>query len=225
MFQMILQELFFAATPKTCHHLQTVSLCGRKAISWSDPVSLDYIRRIHEATGASTCEILLSAVSASVRDYFRYLGFSVPDSVQTTVRFIPQEYLLAQSSSFQEHGGLMCLDLPLWIPDEPIENLTVTQNALYKARMNQASIYLASLYRFDHSLLPKLLPSVLARILLNALSRKYAVTITQVDATYSERKRRRLLWGQEVESIMYWRPPQGNISKISCIILKTVLDN
>lgn len=210
--RMILQEIFFPATPKTCHHLQTVSLCGRKAISWSDPVSLDYIRRIHDATGASSCEILLSAVSASVRDYFRYLGFPVPDSVMTTARFIPQEYLLAQSSSFQEHGGLMCLDLPLWIPDEPIENLTVTQNALYKARTNQASIYLASLYRFDHSLLPKLLPSVLARILLNALSRKYAVTITQVDATSSERKRRRLLWGQEVESIMYWRPPQGNVS-------------
>lgn len=210
--RMILQELFFPAAPNSCHHLQTVSLCGRKAISWSDPVSLDYIRRIHDATGASSCEILLSAVSASVRDYFRYLGFPVPDSVVTTARFVPQEYLLAQSSSFQEHGGLMCLELPLWIPDEPIENLTVTQNALYKARTNQASIYLASLYRFDHSLLPKLLPSVLARILLNALSRKYAVTITQVDATTSERKRRRLLWGQEVENIMYWRPPQGNIS-------------
>lgn len=210
--RMILQELFFPATPKPCHHLQTVSLCGRKAISWSEPVSLDYIHRIHEATGASSCEILLSAVSASVRDYFRYLGFPVPDSVVTTARFIPQEYLLAQSTSFQEHGGLMCLDLPLWIPDEPIENLTVTQNALYKARTNQASIYLASLYRFDHSLMPKLLPYVLARILLNALSRKYAVTITQVDATSNERKRRRLLWGQEVENIMYWRPPQGNIS-------------
>ncbi|XP_046660830.1 uncharacterized protein LOC124354430 isoform X1 [Homalodisca vitripennis] len=208
--KVILQELL---KPGDSHHLQTVSLCGRKAVSWSDPVPLEYIHRVHLATGASTCEILLAAVSASLRDYFRYLGFKVPQSVMTTARFVPQEKLLAQSAgSVSRDSGLLCLDLPLWVPDEPLENLGIVQSALHRARNHQAPLYLASLFGLDHSVIPRILPSVLARIVLNMLSRRYAVTITQVDGSYQEKKRRRLLWGQEVESIMYWRPPQANIS-------------
>lgn len=74
---MVLQELLFPRCAEDYHHLQTVSLCGRKAVSWSDPVPLEFLHRVHVATGASSCEILLSAVSASLRDYFRYLGFKV----------------------------------------------------------------------------------------------------------------------------------------------------
>lgn len=74
---MVLQELLFPHRAEDYHHLQTVSLCGRKAVSWSDPVPLEFLHRVHVATGASSCEILLSAVSASLRDYFRYLGFKV----------------------------------------------------------------------------------------------------------------------------------------------------
>ncbi|XP_054283849.1 uncharacterized protein LOC129000830 isoform X2 [Macrosteles quadrilineatus] len=211
--RVLLRELLFPKPGVDSHHLQTVSLCGRKAVSWSEPVPLEFIHRIHTATGASSCEIMLAAVSASLRDYFRYLGFKVPQMVMTTARFIPQEKLLAQSASSVPHeGGLLCLDLPLWLPEEPFENLGIVQAALFRARANQAPLYLASLFGLDHSIIPKIFPSIIARIILNLLSRRYAVTITQVDATSTEKKRRRMLWGQEVEGIMYWRPPQANIS-------------
>lgn len=75
--QVLLEELIFSRHYGESHHLQTVSLCGRKSISWSDPVSLDYVHSIHMATGASPCEILLAAVSASIRDYFHHAGFMV----------------------------------------------------------------------------------------------------------------------------------------------------
>lgn len=132
----------------------------------------------------------------------------------TTARFVPQEKLLAQTGGeVSREGGLLCLNLPLWVPDEPVENLSIVQSALHRARSNQAPLYLASLFGLDHSFIPRMFPSVVARIMLNLLSRRYAVTITQVDASSNDKKCRRLLWGQEVESIMYWRPPQANISK------------
>lgn len=141
----------------------------------------------------------------------------VPVSVMTTARFVPQEKLLAQSASVTREG-LLCLNLPLWIPDEPFENLSIVQSALFRARSNQAPLYLASLFGLDHSIIPKIFPAILARIILNVLSRRYAVSITQVDATSNEKKRRRMLWGQEVESIMYWRPPQANISECNHLV-------
>lgn len=148
------------------------------------------------------------------------LNSQVPASVMTTARFVPQEKLLSQSASTSREG-LLCLNLPLWIPDEPFENLSIVQSALFRARTNQAPLYLASLFGLDHSIIPKIFPAILARIILNVLSRRYAVSITQVDATSNEKKRRRMLWGQEVESIMYWRPPQANISK--SILSKLIL--
>lgn len=219
MFQVIFQELFIPKKPLKKHHLQTVSLCGRKGISWSNPVPVEYIHRIREATGASGCEILLSATSASLRDYFRNLGFPVPSAVLTTSRFIPQEILLSGTPSSHQDTGFLCLNLPICIPDQPLETLSAVQGALHHARSSQGSIYLASLYKLDHSLLPRLLPSALARILLYALSRRYAVTVTQVDAMSNERNRRRLLWGQEVENVMYWRPPQAKISEYNNLII------
>lgn len=87
--QVIVQELLFPKRVGDKHHLQTVSLCGRKAVSWSDPVPLEFLHRVHLASGASSCEILLSAVSASLRDYFRYLGFKVGNSNKS--------YLLSKS--------------------------------------------------------------------------------------------------------------------------------
>lgn len=140
--------------------------------------------------------------------------FQVPQFVKTTARFIPQERLLAQSTDpVSRDTGLICLNLPLWTPDPSLGNLKMVQSALSSARDKQAPLHLAALLGFDYSVVLKIFPSIVSRILLNLLSRRYAVTLTQVEATTTERKRCRLLWGQEVEDLMYWWPPQANISK------------
>ncbi|XP_075231998.1 uncharacterized protein LOC142330542 isoform X2 [Lycorma delicatula] len=215
--RVLLEEICFPENPGNSHHLQTVSLCGRKVVCWSNPIPLHIIKKIRDVTNSASCEIILSATAKALQAYFTKVHMPIPESVITIARFIPQEGLLKQSSSssFHSGGGLLCLPLPTNSPiNDPVKCLQGLQCSLYQARSHQAALYLASVYQLDYGLLPKVLPTVCARLLLNMLSRRYAVTLTQVDnsSSFAEQQTRRLLWGQEVENIMYWRPPQANIS-------------
>ncbi|XP_022196869.2 uncharacterized protein LOC111054198 isoform X2 [Nilaparvata lugens] len=220
--RVLLEEILFPESASNKHSLQTTSLCGRKVVSWSEPVPLQLIKAIRSnaPTNAASCEVILSAMAGALSDYFPRTGAPQPDSVVTIARFMPQEGLLRQSSSLAHSGGgLLCLPVPIRVAaaqPTPTDRLAAMHKALSQARSRQAALYLASVYRLDYGLLPKVLPTVVARVLLNMLSRRYSVTLTQVDnssaADCDQLTRRRLLWGQQVESIMYWRPPQANIS-------------
>lgn len=210
--RVLLEEIFLPEHPCNVHNLQTLSLCGRKVVGWSEVVPMELLKRISEATGASTGEIALSAAAASLRDYFEREGYSPPDCVVTTSRFMSLEQLLARS--VQPACGQLCLPLPTDTPhSDPLRSLRSLQESLKRSRSEQAVLYLASLYRLDHSLFTSIFPTIFARACLYLLSRRYSVTLTQVESTSSEPKKRQLLWGPEVEKMMYWRPPQANICK------------
>nr|CAD7461595.1 unnamed protein product [Timema tahoe] len=219
----ILFEDLFMTRRGAKHQLQTVSLCGRKVVAWSEPVQLDLVRRIASATGATPSEVLISAVTGALREYFRQFGFPVPDSVLCTARFFPLESLLTSKSCpagcTPQRGGLLCLPLPTKIPrgdnNDPVEGLKAIQRIVSQARGRQPALYLASQWHIDGGLLTKLMPSLLARLLLNHLSRRYAVMLTEVAPHSRDELRRNLVWGQEIENIMYWRPPQANICEIT----------
>nr|CAD7204931.1 unnamed protein product [Timema douglasi] len=183
----ILFEDLFMTRRGAKHQLQTVSLCGRKVVAWSEPVQLDLVRRIASATEATPSEVLISAVTGALREYFRQFGFPVPDSVLCTARFFPLESLLTSKSCpadcTPQRGGLLCLPLPTKIPrgddNDPAEGLKAIQRIVSQARGRQPALY--------------------------------AVMLTEVAPQSRDELRRNLVWGQEIENIMYWRPPQANI--------------
>jgi hypothetical protein len=59
--------------------------------------------------------------------------------------------------------------------------------------------------------LAEAIPAVIARIILNYGARRFSVTITEV--AESQETPRDTLWGHTCQSILCWRPPQGNISE------------
>lgn len=63
------------------------------------------------------------------------------------------------------------------------------------------------------------------RLFLNILSRRFPVTLSEVaPADSNDSNVKRYLWGQEIEDVMYWRPPQANICKdIRCCYFPKVL--
>lgn len=60
--------------------------------------------------------------------------------------------------------------------------------------------------------LTRALPSPLARLMLNVVSRRYALSYAEIDAPLHA-PARQTLWGHEVDAVVYWRPPQANISE------------
>lgn len=184
-----------------------------KCVSWSRPIDLDLVNTIHDNTGAATCEIQLSMLAAVLQEYFAEAGVRFSKNVMTTTRFVSKANLFQLNNRHVVTNGLLALPLPMDTDRDPIYSLLKMQECLQEAIGNQTALYIASMWQIDHSLATSFLPSPLVSYGLRFLSKKYPLSVTYVEEHKLDRKRRRLLWGQKVDAIMYWRPPQSNVCK------------
>ncbi|KPJ02853.1 hypothetical protein RR46_02780 [Papilio xuthus] len=193
------------------HLLQTVSLCGRKVVSWSRPIPRSSIERSGRALGVSATDVALYAATDAIRAVFDSAQGDTPNYVLTTARAAPEEFLFTFAEGDGKEykkshaGGMICLSLPIGATPRRIASLIseacTAQKALSGAWALQARC----------GALTRSVPSPLARLTLNLLSRRYAVSYAEINAP-PDAALRTTVWGQTVDHIVYWRPPQANIS-------------
>lgn len=189
---------------------------GRKGVCWSRPIDQDLVHSIHDNTGAATCEIQLSMLAAVLQDYFAEAGVTLPanNNVMTTTRFVSKTNLFQLNNQHVVTNGLLALPLPMNTGRNPIYSLHKMQECLQEAIGNQTALYIASMWQIDHSLATSFLPSPVVSYGLHHLTKKYPLSVTYIEENKLNRKRRQLLWGQEVDAIMYWRTPQSNVCEL-----------
>lgn len=231
LFYNSLKEIFYIVSilfsaPKTViqdilmqkESFQTITLCGRKSVAWSDPVKIDYIRSISKSTGVSETEIMLSAISTSISKYMTQTNHVVPEELPVTIRNINSNYVFATGPNVRPEdamSGILCLNLPILDQEKDttqLENLIEVRNNFQNSLEKQGLSHLLTVLQTKFGVLTKFLPSFAVSIYIKYLSRKYAITVTELTSRYPN-VTQRTLWGQEVSSVIYWRPPQGNTSK------------
>ncbi|XP_050538026.1 uncharacterized protein LOC126903692 [Daktulosphaira vitifoliae] len=205
----VIQELVFPFFSR--EQRVEFSLSGKKCVYWSGPIDMAVVNTIHNNTGAATCEIQLSMLSAALQEYFDKANVKYPKNVMTTTRFVSKNNLFQLNDRRVVSYGLLSLPLPMDIDSEPIYCLHKMQECLQEAIANQTGLYIASMWQIDHSLATSFLPSPFVSYGLSYLSKKYPLTVTYVEENKWDNEKRRLLWDQEVEAILYWRPPQANV--------------
>ncbi|XP_014486435.1 PREDICTED: uncharacterized protein LOC106750540 [Dinoponera quadriceps] len=199
--KVVLEELFLKH-PQS-NRLQTISPCGRKVVAWSEEVDVEFVRKIANVAGVTEAEILLTATVDALREYFRHSTTSIPNDVFATVKFVSQREIFLRN---HEARGILCLALPTRTPlfnDDLIEILQIIQRNVQDARSRQSAIYAITAAETSHGLISSCVPSILLKLLLNQLSRKYSLCLTHVDGD---------LPVEGVDTAVYWRPPQGNCS-------------
>ncbi|XP_032677476.1 uncharacterized protein LOC116847026 [Odontomachus brunneus] len=197
--KIVLEELFLKH-PQS-NQLQTISPCGRKVVAWSEEVDIDLVRKIANVVGTTEAEILLTATVDALKEYFRHSTVSIPSDVFTTVKFVSQRAIFLRN---HEARGILCLALPTKTPlfnDDLIEILQIIQRNVQDARSRQSAIYAITAAETSHGLIASCVPSILLKLLLNQLSRRYSLCLTHVDGD---------LPVEGVDTAVYWRPPQGN---------------
>ncbi|XP_034242144.1 uncharacterized protein LOC117645810 isoform X2 [Thrips palmi] len=209
--RLLVEDVLLSNRDQAPHHFQTVSLCGRKVVAWSDPFPQDLIQQVAEATGASSSEVCLSALCGALREYFRSHGLAVPENVLTTARYCLLEELVG-GTAYGGSGGLACLALPVAdAGKDPVQLVQEVRSRMLQVRRRQSALWVLSSWQLERGLLTRLLPQLLVRLHLNFLSRRYAVALTEVASVRPEHPAGKL-WGQPLHSLMYWRPPQANVS-------------
>ncbi|XP_013200230.2 uncharacterized protein LOC106142857 [Amyelois transitella] len=199
------------------HLLQTVSLCGRKVAAWSRPVPRAGIERAARALGVSSTDVALFAATDGIRAFFEHAHAEPPEAVLTTARAASEDFLFTFAEGHgkrykkSQTGGMICLSLPVGATPRRIaavvEQACARQGALAGAWAAQAR----------WGALTRAVPSPFAKLTLNVLSRRYAVSYAEIDAPLGSRERK-TLWGQTVDYVVYWRPPQANISMSLTVI-------
>ncbi|KAL0112513.1 hypothetical protein PUN28_012082 [Cardiocondyla obscurior] len=197
--KIIIEELFLKH-PQS-NRLQTISPCGRKVVAWSEKVDVELVRKIAYVTGATETEVLLAATVDALKEYFRHSAISVPEDVLATVKYVSQRAVFLRN---HEARGILCLALPTRTPlfhDDLIEILQVIQQNVHDARSRQRAIYAITAAETSCGLISSCIPSVVLKLLLNQLSKRYSLCLTHVDGD---------LPVEGVDGAVYWRPPQGN---------------
>nr|XP_049694565.1 uncharacterized protein LOC110383941 [Helicoverpa armigera]XP_049694566.1 uncharacterized protein LOC110383941 [Helicoverpa armigera] len=199
------------------HLLQTVSLCGRKVTAWSKPVPRAGIERVARALDVSSSDIALYAATEALRAFFENAQNYSPDHVLTTARAAHEDFLYTfaeghgKSHKKSQTGGMVCLSLPLGASARRV------CAGVSRACSRQRALAAGWAAQAQCGALTRALPSPLARLLLNLLSRRYALSYAEIDAPPNTPPRK-TLWGHNVDAVVYWRPPQANISMSLTVI-------
>lgn len=234
--------LFYNATNEICYYLglliqapaiifeqivfepetiQTIPPCGRKVVSWSEPVNVNFIRKIAKSTGVSETEILLATISTTIARYCAQAGVVTPSEIPVTIRNVNSNYIFRSGDYVKPQdcvSGLIGLRLPVLSSEKDetfLENLRVVQDNFAKAIDSQAVSYLLTILQTKYGTLTNFLPATLIQVLLKYLSRKYTISITEITNNYNNTTVR-ATWGKEVTNVIYWRPPQANMSISLC---------
>jgi WS/DGAT/MGAT family acyltransferase len=171
-----------------------------KRVAWTDPLSLEEVKVIGRALGASVNDVLLSCVAGALRGYLAEKGDEVDGVMMRAlvpVNLRPMEKAYRLGNQF----GLVFLDLPIGIAN-PVERLYAV-----RANMNalkgsyQPVLALGLLAAMGTG------PKALQEILLQALSRNGSAVMTNVPGPQEPL----YLAGAAIESLMFWVPQSGDI--------------
>ncbi|KAJ8733425.1 hypothetical protein PYW08_001723 [Mythimna loreyi] len=199
------------------HLLQTVSLCGRKVTAWSRPVPRAGVERAARALDVSSTDIALYAATEALRAFFENAQSHPPETVLTTARAAHEDFLYTfaeghgKSYKKSQSGGMICLAL------SPGASPRRVCAAVSRACERQRALAAGWAAQAKCGALTRALPSPLARLVLNVLSRRYALSYAEIDSP-PHAPPRKTVWGHDVDAVIYWRPPQANISMSLTVI-------
>lgn len=213
----IFEELFQYPS-KEENKLHKMSYSGRKIISFTKPLNASELRkRVSFNDEITESDFTLSCLSAALHDYFQHYSTEVPvpKILNTTCRTMAKGYFTDNLGDKTDYiGGVVFLQLPLKVPDR--KHAHQIHSIVDQIRRKQIMIYLASLGQTKHDMLTSIFPSVFTKICINYFSSNFPVTITEIHGNNSNFQ---TLWGQNVEDVLLFRPPQSK----TCMSLKVIL--
>ena len=178
-----------------------------KRVAWADPVSLDEVKAVGKALGASVNDVMLSCVAGAIRGYLVHKGDpteGVMIRALVPVNLRPAEKAYKLGNRF----GVVFLDLPIGV-ENPIERL-------YAVRANMGTL--------KGSLQPILTLGLLAaagagpKMLQDQLVAVLARNATAVMTNVPGPQQPLYLAGARIERFMFWVPQSGNIGMGASIL-------
>jgi hypothetical protein len=189
------------------HCLQSTTLSGRKIVSWSGQVSCENFQAKCRKNQQTHSEVLLSTVSSCLKNFYSEIE-CIPSEVGINFRSIPYTYLFG--SKFKRNG-VVGIQLP--IEEASMQQLSNIRQQIKFTRDQQIIFYLMSLIQIKFDFLTTVLPSLWLKVIINFLSKRYSITVTEVlGFNKPEPKEYSTTYGAEIIDVLFFRTPQAYTS-------------
>ncbi|RZL37630.1 MAG: wax ester/triacylglycerol synthase family O-acyltransferase [Rubrivivax sp.] len=173
---------------------------AKKTVAWDDSLSLDEVKAVGKALGASINDVLLACAAGAIG---RYLADRGEDPAGKEIRAMVPVNLRPLEHAWQlgNRFGLVPLVLPIGIAN-PVERLFAV-----RARMSELKGSFQPVMAFGLLSVAGLLIKPVQHAMLNLFARKATAVMTNVPGPAESLK----FCGSTVEKVMFWVPQSGDI--------------
>ncbi|XP_033116631.1 probable diacyglycerol O-acyltransferase tgs1 isoform X2 [Anneissia japonica] len=173
---------------------------GEKKVLWSDPISLASVKRIKLITRTSINDVLLSAISGSLRSYFRSQGIHNPCNLHAN---IPVDY--RSSSELLELGNMYTFArAPLTTNIEgAIPRLWELKHQMLEVKNSGDPMIIYNVMK----VIRLIFPEVVSRGVLASLYNRSFCTVSNLPGPETKIS----LGGHKVQSVLYWMPTREQV--------------
>ncbi|RZJ12419.1 MAG: wax ester/triacylglycerol synthase family O-acyltransferase [Rubrivivax sp.] len=173
---------------------------GKKTVAWDDGLSLDEVKVVGKALGASINDVLLACAAGAIGKYLADRGEDPAGKeirAMVPVNLRPLEHAWQLGNRF----GLVPLVLPIGIAN-PVERLFAV-----RARMSELKGSFQPVMAFGLLSVAGLLIKPVQHAMLNLFAKKATAVMTNVPGPAEALK----FCGATVEKVMFWVPQSGDI--------------
>lgn len=199
-YQAVSDVAAFALMPDDSHTRLKGKPGVGKTVAWDDSLSLDEVKAVGKALGASINDVLLSCAAGAIGKYLADRG---EDPAGKEIRAMVPVNLrpLEQAWQLGNRFGLVPLVLPIGI-DNPVERLYAV-----RARMSELKGSFQPVMAFGLLSVAGLLIKPVQHAMLNVFAKKATAVMTNVPGPAQALK----FCGSTVEKVMFWVPQSGDI--------------
>ena len=199
-YQAVSDVAAFALMPDDSHtRLKGKPKVG-KTVAWDDSLSLDEVKAVGKALGASINDVLLACAAGAIGKYLADKGENPAGKeirAMVPVNLRPLEHAWQLGNRF----GLVPLVLPIGIAN-PVERLYAV-----RARMSELKGSFQPVMAFGLLSVAGLLIKPVQHAMLNIFAKKATAVMTNVPGPAEALK----FCGSTVEKVMFWVPQSGDI--------------
>jgi diacylglycerol O-acyltransferase len=174
---------------------------GEKRVAWTDPIALPEVKVVGKVLGCSVNDMLLAAVSGSLRGYLEAKG-DVTRGVEVRVLVPVNLRSLQQTAELGNQFGIFALELPVGIVN-PLARLYEVRRRMERLKASyEAPVTLGLLMALGYA------PQLVQDRLFNLLLSRASAVMTNVPGPQTSL----YLGGSLVSQVMFWVPQASNIS-------------
>ncbi|MBI3927585.1 MAG: wax ester/triacylglycerol synthase family O-acyltransferase [Armatimonadetes bacterium] len=171
----------------------------RKKAAVSDPVTVDEVKQLAKATGATINDVLMAVLTGSLRHYLMEHGHPVDDlSIRVVV---PVDLRSDGDSALGNRFGLVFLSLPMFLADPKERLLEVKRRMDSLKRSPEAGVVFGLLSAVGA------VPAEIEKKVVDLFGSKATAVVTNVPGP----RESLYLAGRPIRSLMFWVPQSGRL--------------